>query len=108
MIIPISLGLTFWQARRHRRQAAAGVTTAPPAVPWRRMFPWFIAYFLAAVAANSLGLIPHGWHAPLSQAAVFLITTAPAGMGYPRGSTTCAAPACVRWPSAQCCGPPSV
>jgi uncharacterized integral membrane protein (TIGR00698 family) len=82
MIIPICLGLAFWQARRHRRRAlAAGVTTAAPAVPWRRMFPWFIAYFLAAVAANSLGLIPHGWHAPLSQAAVFLITTALVGIG---------------------------
>ena len=45
------------------------------------MFPWFIVYFLAIVAANSLGLIPHGWHAPLSQAAVFLITTALAGIG---------------------------
>jgi uncharacterized integral membrane protein (TIGR00698 family) len=82
MIIPVCLGLAFWQARRHRRRAlAAGVTTAAPAVPWRRMFPWFIVYFLAAVAANSLGLIPHGWHAPLSQAAVFLITTALAGIG---------------------------
>jgi uncharacterized membrane protein YadS len=82
MIIPICLGLAFWQARRHRRRAlAAGVTTAAPAVPWRRMFPWFIVYFLAAVAANSLGLIPHGWHAPLSQAAVFLITTALVGIG---------------------------
>ena len=82
MIIPICLGLAFWQARRHRHRAlAVGVTTAAPGVPWRRMFPWFIAYFLAAVAANSLGLIPHGWHAPLSQAAVFLITTALAGIG---------------------------
>ena len=82
MIIPICLGLAFWQARRHRRRAlAADVTIAAPAVPWRRMFPWFIAYFLAAVAANSLGLIPHGWHAPLSQIAVFLITTALAGIG---------------------------
>ena len=81
MIIPICLGLAFWQARRHRRRAAAGVATAAPAVPWRRVFPWFIVYFLAIVAANSLGLIPHGWHAPLSEAAVFLITTALAGIG---------------------------
>ena len=82
MIIPICLGLAFWRARHHRRRAlAADVTTAAPGVPWRRMFPWFIVYFLAAVAANSLGLIPHGWHAPLSQAAVFLITTALVGIG---------------------------
>ncbi len=82
MIIPICLGLALWQARRHRRPAVtAGVTTAAPAVPWRRMFPWFIVYFLAIVAANSLGLIPHGWHAPLSRAAVFLITTALVGVG---------------------------
>jgi uncharacterized membrane protein YadS len=33
------------------------------------------------VAANSLGVIPHGWHPPLSQAAVFLITTALVGIG---------------------------
>lgn len=82
MIIPICLGLAFWQTRRHRRRALAdGATTAAPVVPWRRMFPWFIVYFLAIVAANSLGLIPHGWHTPLSEAAVFLITTALAGIG---------------------------
>jgi uncharacterized integral membrane protein (TIGR00698 family) len=82
MIIPICLGLALWQARRHRRRAlAADATTAAPAVPWRRMFPWFTVYFLAMVAANSLRLIPHGWHAPLSQAAIFLITTALAGIG---------------------------
>jgi uncharacterized integral membrane protein (TIGR00698 family) len=82
MIIPICSGLAFWQARRHRRRAlTAGVTPAALAVPWRRMFPWFIVSFLAIVAANSLGLIPHAWHAPLSQAAVFLITTALAGIG---------------------------
>ena len=50
-------------------------------MPWRRMFLWFIVYFLASVAANSLGLIPHDWHVPLSQAAVFLITTALGGIG---------------------------
>ena len=82
MIIPICLGLAFWRARHHRRRAlAADVTTTAPTVPWRRMFPWFMVYFLAAVAANSLGLIPHGWHAPLSQAAVFLITTALVSIG---------------------------
>jgi uncharacterized membrane protein YadS len=42
MIIPICLGQAFWQARRHRRRAASGVTMEAPAVPWRRMFPWFI------------------------------------------------------------------
>jgi uncharacterized integral membrane protein (TIGR00698 family) len=82
MIIPICLGLACWQARRHRRRApAGGVATLAPAVPWRRMFPWFIVYFLAVAAANSLGLIPHGWHHPLSEAAMFLITTALAGIG---------------------------
>jgi len=43
--------------------------------------PWFIVYFLASLAANSLGLIPHGWHVPLSQAAVFLVTTTLVGIG---------------------------
>ena len=72
MIIPICLGLACWQARRHRRRAlAGGVATVTPAVPWRRMFPWFIVYFLAVAAANSFGLIPHGWHHPLSQVAIF-------------------------------------
>lgn len=81
MIIPICLGLAFWQARRHRRRAAAGVTTAAPAVPWRRMFPWFIVYFLAIVPATSLGLIPARLARPAVPGCVFLITTALVGIG---------------------------
>jgi uncharacterized membrane protein YadS len=75
-IVVLGTGLSLAQVAKHRPVLAAAVSMKAPAVPWRRMFLWFIVYFLASVAANSLGLIPHDWHVPLSQAAVFLITTA--------------------------------
>ena len=43
-------------------------------MPWRRMFPPFIVHFLVSLAADSLGLIPHGSHAPLALGAVLWAT----------------------------------
>lgn len=48
---------------------------------WLRVVPLFILGFLAASAADSLGLIPADWHPFLSEAGVFLITVALAGIG---------------------------
>lgn len=76
MIIPICIALAGWRVRR----SAAGAGMAAR-VPWRRLFPWFIAWFVVAVAVNTLGLIPSGWHHDLSTVSVFLITVALAAIG---------------------------
>ncbi len=88
MLIPIVIGLAALAARREARTAAAnhGEPAAASALslramPWRKLVPLFLLGFLAAAAADSLGLIPSAWHAPLSTLGTFLITTALAGIG---------------------------
>lgn len=77
MIIPIGIALGAIAQRRSAR--ASGVAAAPgrrvPAVPW------FLAGFLLVAGANTVGLVPVAAHHALQQAAVFLITTALAGIG---------------------------
>jgi uncharacterized integral membrane protein (TIGR00698 family) len=86
MLIPIVIGLSVMTARREARQAAEGRGEPAPAfsmraMPWRKIVPLFLIGFLAAAALDSLGLIPAGWHPPLSTLGTFLITTALAGIG---------------------------
>jgi uncharacterized membrane protein YadS len=50
-------------------------------VPWRRIIPWFIVWFLAAALVNTTGLVPPAWHAPIGTLAAFLISTALAAIG---------------------------
>ena len=75
MIIPIVLAISVWRSSRQ-----AGATTSHLA-RIRRAFPLFIAWFLVMVMANSLNLIPAGWHASLGEIAAFMITTAMAAIG---------------------------
>lgn len=51
------------------------------AVDWRAVFPWFVVWFLAAAALESLGWIPAVWHVPLQRTALFTIVVALAGVG---------------------------
>ena len=73
LILPIVAAIALLHARRQR---GAGVR-----VPWRRITPWFILWFLCAALANSLGVVPAGWHDPIAALAVFLISTALAAIG---------------------------
>jgi uncharacterized integral membrane protein (TIGR00698 family) len=50
-------------------------------VDWRGVFPWFIVWFLAAAAMDSLGWIPMSWQGPLQRIALFTIVVALAGVG---------------------------
>ncbi|HEY8302481.1 MAG TPA: putative sulfate exporter family transporter [Jatrophihabitans sp.] len=78
MIIPICIGLAVLVRRRDA--AAAPVGHRAPVRPLR-LVPWFLVGFVLVAAANSLGLIPIGAHAALSHVALWLITTALAGVG---------------------------
>ena len=78
MIIPLTLALAAWQfTRRYRAHREEPSAT----VPWRRVFPWFIAWFCVATTANTIGLVPEAAQDALGVIAVFLITMALTGVG---------------------------
>jgi uncharacterized integral membrane protein (TIGR00698 family) len=79
MIIPITLGLAAWRARGGQRHA----TTDEPRVTTglRSVVPVFIAWFLVAVALNTIGLVPTRWHPALSATAEGMITMALGAIG---------------------------
>jgi uncharacterized integral membrane protein (TIGR00698 family) len=80
MIIPISVGLAFWRARRSRQQVPTG--PRPSAFKdMRHILPVFIGWFLFAVTMNTVGFIPHSWHTGLSGVAQVMITAALAAIG---------------------------
>jgi uncharacterized membrane protein YadS len=51
------------------------------AVPWKRIIPWFIGWFLLAALIETSGIIPDRWHAAIVQLATLLITAALAAIG---------------------------
>lgn len=77
MILPIC----GWLAARRQPRQASGPDAAAGRPRWTRLVPWFIGYFLLAVVANTVGLVPASWHPTLGSAATFLICVALAGIG---------------------------
>jgi uncharacterized integral membrane protein (TIGR00698 family) len=77
-IIPICLGLA---AIRGRRGKDAAAKPAARRVTIRRIVPVFIVAFIAAVAANTIGLVPAAWHHGLSDLSTWMITAALAAIG---------------------------
>jgi uncharacterized integral membrane protein (TIGR00698 family) len=73
LILPIVAVIAFRHARVTR---AAGSH-----VPWRRIVPWFILWFLVAALVNSTGIVPAGWHDGIARTAIYLISVALAGIG---------------------------
>jgi uncharacterized integral membrane protein (TIGR00698 family) len=73
LILPIVGILAIVRARTSRG--------AGKPVPWARIIPWFILWFLAAALVNTTGVVPLGWHAPIAAAATFLISMALAAIG---------------------------
>ncbi len=73
LILPIVAAIALWRARRQR---AAGTR-----VPWRRIVPWFILWFLVAALVNTTGVIPAAWHDGIAIVAIFLISVALAAIG---------------------------
>jgi uncharacterized integral membrane protein (TIGR00698 family) len=85
MLGPVVLGLSLVMRRRgeaRRGAAGGGVERLPPRPPaLGQLVPWFIAGFLALVAARSAGLVPPAVAAPAGRLATWLTTVAMAALG---------------------------
>ncbi len=73
LILPIVAAIALFRAREERGEGKH--------VPWRRIIPWFILWFIAAALLNSTGIIPAAWHPGIGTAAIFLISVALAAIG---------------------------
>lgn len=75
MIIPISVGLSIAEARRHSR----GRRLTPRGIV--RLVPWFLVGFLLVAAVTSTGIVPASVRDGLSAMSGFLIAMALAAIG---------------------------
>jgi uncharacterized integral membrane protein (TIGR00698 family) len=73
LIVPIVAAIALWRARVKHGTFVS--------VPWRRIIPWFILWFLCAALVNSSGIVPPSWHGAIAAAAVFLISVALGAIG---------------------------
>jgi uncharacterized integral membrane protein (TIGR00698 family) len=76
MLIPIVTTLAVVTSRRK-----PGASAAVARLPWHKIVPPFLLGFVVAAAADSLGLIPAGWHGGLQNLGTFLIAAALAAIG---------------------------
>lgn len=74
LIIPISLALAFAVAWKQKKQGASDFSL-------RRIFPWFILWFLVASGVRTMGLVPAAIQPALHMAAEFLIIVALTAIG---------------------------
>ncbi|HEU0229904.1 MAG TPA: YeiH family protein [Burkholderiaceae bacterium] len=74
LIIPVCLGLAFYEAWRHKKHGSGDFSLA-------RIFPWFILWFLVASIIRSTGLLPESWNSGLHFLAEFLIIMALTAIG---------------------------
>jgi len=73
LILPIVGGIALLRARAQRHLGTA--------VPWVRIVPWFVVWFLVAAFVNTTGLLPHAWHGAVGEIATFGICVALAAIG---------------------------
>jgi uncharacterized integral membrane protein (TIGR00698 family) len=77
-IIPICLGLAAIRGWRRKDDTAR---PAAPGLGIGRIVPVFIVAFIAAAAANTIGLVPAAWHHGLADLSTWMITAALAAIG---------------------------
>lgn len=74
LIIPICLALAFAVAWREKKQGATDFSL-------KKIFPWFILWFLVASAVRTAGLVPEAIQPAIHMAAEFLIIIALTAIG---------------------------
>ena len=74
LIVPVCLVLALLEIRRHRKHASGDFSL-------RRIFPWFILWFVAASALRSVGLVPAAWSPAIHAIAEFMIIMALTAIG---------------------------
>jgi uncharacterized integral membrane protein (TIGR00698 family) len=73
LILPI---VGFLGIMKARAQRGAG-----KAVPWGKIVPWFILWFLVAALIDTIGIVPSAAHAPIAFVSTYLISVALAAIG---------------------------
>jgi len=81
MIIPMVLVIAFFHIRAKRKQMVADAAVPGSRLPWRKIVPWFIIWFVLAVAISSLGVIPEAAQDATAVLARAMITVALTAIG---------------------------
>ncbi|OUP10499.1 YeiH family protein [Collinsella sp. An2] len=82
-IIPITLVLAVWQLRQARRAAAAGeASTSEGTFDLKKIFPFFIIFFVLASVITTVFALPAAVTAPLKELSKFFIVMAMAAIGF--------------------------
>uniref|UniRef100_UPI004027B844 YeiH family protein n=1 Tax=Collinsella intestinalis TaxID=147207 RepID=UPI004027B844 len=83
-IIPITLSLAFWQVRQAKRAAEAGegAGAAAGAFDIKKIFPFFILFFVLASVITTVFALPVAVTAPIKTLSKFFIVMAMAAIGF--------------------------
>ena len=79
-IIPITLGLAFWQVRRAKHAAEAGQASGTFDI--KKIFPFFILFFVLASIITTVFALPAVVTAPIKELSKFFIIMAMAAIGF--------------------------
>ncbi len=83
-IIPITLALAFWQMHLARRAASAGEGAGEAAGTFdlKKIFPFFILFFVLASVVTTVFALPAAVTAPIKELSKFFIVMAMAAIGF--------------------------
>ena len=80
-IIPITLVLALYQARRARRAAEAGAAEGAGSFDLKKIFPYFVLLFVLASIVTTVFALPVAVTTPLKELSKFFIVMAMAAIG---------------------------
>ena len=80
-IIPITLALAVLQLRRAKKAAAAGGTESAGTFSLKKIFPYFIIFFVLASVITTVFALPSTVTAPIKELSKFFIVMAMAAIG---------------------------
>ena len=81
-IIPITLVLAFWQISKAKRAQAAGGEEGAGTFDLKKIFPFFVLFFVLASVITTIFALPATVTAPIKELSKFLIVMAMAAIGF--------------------------